>query len=501
MFAGTTGSSKRRGAELLPTGRIASGFRRGTCAAAAGRCRSRRFPWPRLAQRKRAPPGAPVCAHSTEPLGPESVALLRMDECVESPRSAPIVVRHRSAPADRAARRPQSRAARRRHAAGRARADPRRRRLGQDPRADDPHRLADPDRPGLARRRAGRDLHQQGGQGDADAARRDAADPRARHVGRHLPRPVQPLPARALEARRRCRRASRSSTRSDQLSAVKRVDQGDEPRRGALSRPSRSTWFIAGAKEDGLRAEGRRGRSDEQTARWSQVYEAYEAQCQREGVVDFAELMLRTYELLRDNDAAARALPAALPPHPGRRVPGHQPAAVRLAEDVRRPAEHGCALLRGRRRRPEHLRLSRRAGRQHGRRSSASSGSRTVIKLEQNYRSLRQHPRRRQRADRAQLAPPGQEPAHRGRARASRCACYEAPTDFAEAQWFVEESAAAASRRHAARNEIALLYRSNAQSRVMESALFNAAHPVQASTAACASSSAPRSSTRWPTCA
>ena len=32
-----------------------------------------------------------------------------------------------------------------------------------------------------------------------------------------------------------------------------------------------------------------------------QVYEAYDNQCQREGVVDFAELTLRTYELLRDN--------------------------------------------------------------------------------------------------------------------------------------------------------------------------------------------------------
>jgi superfamily I DNA/RNA helicase len=35
----------------------------------------------------------------------------------------------------------------------------------------------------------------------------------ARHVDRHLPRPVQPLPARALQARPTCRRASRSWTR------------------------------------------------------------------------------------------------------------------------------------------------------------------------------------------------------------------------------------------------------------------------------------------------
>ena len=83
-------------------------------------------------------------------------------------------------------------------------------------------------------------------------------------------------------------------------------------------------------------AEGRRGRATSRRASMVQVYQAYEEQCQREGVVDFAELMLRTYELMRDNDAAARALPAALPPHAGRRVPGHQPAAVRVAEDVRR---------------------------------------------------------------------------------------------------------------------------------------------------------------------
>jgi DNA helicase-2/ATP-dependent DNA helicase PcrA len=33
-----------------------------------------------------------------------------------------------------------------------------------------------------------------------------------------------------------------------------------------------------------------------------EIYQLYEEQCQREGVVDFGELMLRSYELLRDND-------------------------------------------------------------------------------------------------------------------------------------------------------------------------------------------------------
>ena len=99
----------------------------------------------------------------------------------------------------------------------RGRADPRRRRLRQDARADHPHRLADPDRPGLARRHPGGDLHQQGGEGDADAAVGDAAGQHARHVDRHLPRPVQPLAARALPRRRRCRRRFQILDTQDQL--------------------------------------------------------------------------------------------------------------------------------------------------------------------------------------------------------------------------------------------------------------------------------------------
>src|SRR6185369_15669178 len=55
---------------------------------------------------------------------------------------------------------------------------------------------------------------------------------------------------------------------------------------------------------------------------------------------------------------------------------------------------------------------------------------------------------------------------------------HEAPTDYAEAQWFVEE-AQALHREGTARAEIAVLYRSNAQSRVMESALFNAHIPYK----------------------
>ncbi len=86
----------------------------------------------------------------------------------------------------------------------------------------------------------------------------------------------------------------------DQLSAVKRLVkqyQIDDER----FPPKQLVWFIAGCKEDGLRPNMVEAR-DADTRKKVEIYQLYEEQCQREGVVDFGELMLRSYELLRDND-------------------------------------------------------------------------------------------------------------------------------------------------------------------------------------------------------
>nr|MBP6245416.1 ATP-binding domain-containing protein [Limnohabitans sp.] len=55
----------------------------------------------------------------------------------------------------------------------------------------------------------------------------------------------------------------------------------------------------------------------------------------------------------------------------------------------------------------------------------------------------------------------------------------ESPSDFAEAQWLVDELRQLVKQDGFARKEIALLYRSNAQSRVLETALFNAGFPYR----------------------
>ncbi|MFX5839933.1 UvrD-helicase domain-containing protein, partial [Acinetobacter baumannii] len=60
--------------------------------------------------------------------------------------------------------------------------------------------------------------------------------------------------------------------------------------------------FINSAKEQGLRPHEVEAFDDFARKR-VELYQAYEAQCQREGVVDFAELLLRAHELLRDNPA------------------------------------------------------------------------------------------------------------------------------------------------------------------------------------------------------
>jgi DNA helicase II / ATP-dependent DNA helicase PcrA len=87
----------------------------------------------------------------------------------------------------------------------------------------------------------------------------------------------------------------------DQLSLIKRLMKSmnlDEERHP----PRQAQWFIAASKEEGLRAQQVEPH-DDFTRRMREFYAAYDAQCQREGVVDFAELLLRSYELLSRNEA------------------------------------------------------------------------------------------------------------------------------------------------------------------------------------------------------
>src|SRR5690606_1559773 len=82
----------------------------------------------------------------------------------------------------------------------------------------------------------------------------------------------------------------------DQLRLIKRVyntlgiDDGRWPVRQAQ-------WYINGQKDEGLRARHIDVGGDPFLKVMVQVYAAYEEACDRGGLVDFAELLLRAHEL------------------------------------------------------------------------------------------------------------------------------------------------------------------------------------------------------------
>jgi ATP-dependent DNA helicase UvrD/PcrA len=86
----------------------------------------------------------------------------------------------------------------------------------------------------------------------------------------------------------------------DQLRMVKRVlkelklDDDKWP-------PKQMQWFINGKKDEGLRPTHIPDYSDLHTKTLIKIYDAYEKACHRAGVIDFAELLLRAHELLLNN--------------------------------------------------------------------------------------------------------------------------------------------------------------------------------------------------------
>ena len=266
----------------------------------------------------------------------------------------------------------------------------------------------------------------------------------------------------------------------DQLSAVKRlckqfnVDEERFP-------PKQLAYFIAGCKEEGLRPRDVEVH-DSDTRKKVELYQLYEEQCQREGVVDFGELMLRSFELLRDNDPVRvhyqrrfahilvdefqdtnRLQYAWLKQLAGDVVDGRlvtQGGVIAVGDD-----DQSIYAFRG-----------ARVGNMQD--FVREFDVRHQIKLEQNYRSysnildsanaLIAHNSRRLGKNLRTTQGPG-EPVR----------VYEAPTDLAEAQWIVDEIRQLVREGPMPRSEIAVLYRSNAQSRVIESALFNASVPYR----------------------
>ncbi|MDR0996833.1 MAG: exodeoxyribonuclease V subunit gamma, partial [Zoogloeaceae bacterium] len=252
---------------------------------------------------------------------------------------------------------------------------------------------------------------------------------------------------------------------ADQLSAVKRLAKQlklDDERWP----PKELVAFINAQKEKGRRAQ-KVETFDEYTRVKAEFYAEYERQCEREGVADFAELLLRACELLERNDA--------LRAHYQMRF-SH--ILVDEFQDTNRLQYRWLKLLTG----PDaHLfavgdddqsiYAFRGAEVENMKRFAREFAGENIIRLERNYRSLGNildaanaliaHNAGRLGKDLWTDAGAGVP-----------IEVFDAPSDGEEA-WFVADEAASLMEEGLPASQIAVLYRSNAQSRALEHAFFS----------------------------
>jgi DNA helicase-2/ATP-dependent DNA helicase PcrA len=87
----------------------------------------------------------------------------------------------------------------------------------------------------------------------------------------------------------------------DQRRVVRRVIRGLDLDESQWV-PREAQWYINARKDEGRRPAHIEPRDDPQSITMLKIYEGYEAACEQGGLVDFAELLLRAHELWLEND-------------------------------------------------------------------------------------------------------------------------------------------------------------------------------------------------------
>lgn len=237
--------------------------------------------------------------------------------------------------------------------------------------------------------------------------------------------------------------------------------------------PKQAQWFINHNKDEGLRPAHIDPGQDPIQQQMLEIYRLYQDQCQRAGVVDFAELLLRVLELIRDNDAIRE--------HYQRRFQhilvdefqdtnAIQYAWVRLMAGSETPVfvvggdDQSIYGWRGARIENIH----------HFERDFSNT---QVIRLEQNYRSTGTILKAANALIDNNHSRLGKELWTQSDA-GEAIMFYSAYNEKDEARFVVDriENWVAEGR---SRNEVAVLYRSNAQSRQFEDALMNRGMPYR----------------------
>ncbi|MDR4651875.1 MAG: UvrD-helicase domain-containing protein [Nitrosomonas sp.] len=262
---------------------------------------------------------------------------------------------------------------------------------------------------------------------------------------------------------------------ADQLAMIRRILKGlsvDDKR----FPPRQVQWFINNAKEAGRRAANVVA-DDLYTRHLIEFYSAYEQQCDREGVVDFAELLLRSYEMLNRNEVLRN--------HYRERfdhiLVDEFQDTNRLQYDwlkllARAGTDHSAAVfVVGDD--DQSIYAFRGADTGNMRSFEHDFGIAKVIRLEQNYRS---HGNILEAANAVIAQNTERLGKHLWTAddQGELLRVYRGLNDFDEASFIADEVRALQSE-GIPLAQMALLYRSNAQSRVLEHSLFNAALPYR----------------------
>ena len=226
--------------------------------------------------------------------------------------------------------------------------------------------------------------------------------------------------------------------------------------------------FINSNKDEGLRPEHINNSNFGQIPTLLNIYKAYETACQTGGVIDFAEILLRAHELLRDN--------AQLLAHYQQRF---QAILVDEFQDTNTIQYAWIRLLAGERAfvmavgdDDQSIYGWRGAKIENIQRFSRDFANTLIIRLEQNYRSTSTILNAANALITNNSSRMGKDLWTDGKS-GEKIVVYSAFNELEEAR-FVSERIGIAINSGKSKDDIAILYRSNAQSRVIEEALLKA---------------------------
>lgn len=226
--------------------------------------------------------------------------------------------------------------------------------------------------------------------------------------------------------------------------------------------------FINSKKDEGIRPEHVHALSYGPTKTLVAIYKAYEQACQRAGVIDFAELLLRTQELLRDNPALLahyRERFKAILVDEFQDTNAIQYAWIRILA-----GNHAAVMAVGD---DDQSIYGWRGAKVENIQQFAKDFKETkVIRLEQNYRSTATILEAANTLITNNNSRMGKELWTEGSA-GDKIVLYAAFNELDEARYVVDRIKMEINQGLSA-DEVAILYRSNAQSRVIEEALLRA---------------------------